>query len=276
MRPYEGRSALVTGAASGIGEAFARTLARGGASVLLTGLPAEADRLRAIASQLGAEHGTRTEVVPMDLDERDGPYWLQAWADERGFEPDMLVNSAGLGVSGPFPNASLEAQLRMIHVNVEALVALTGLYLPRMTARGSGAVIHVGSTAGLQPMPYFGVYAASKAFVQSFGEAIWAEHRSAGVRVVTLCSGPVATPFHERDGNGAPPTGMRRFLKRRYLTPQMVVDSALDALAHDRPTVVRRLPGVGLLYYPAAAAASVVPRRRRLMASERLSRWMVQ
>jgi short-subunit dehydrogenase len=274
MKTFQRRAALVTGASSGIGEAFARTLALEGVDVLLTSVPEEEGRLRAIAAELSG-HGARAEVIPMDLAERDGPRRLQAGADELGFEPDMLVNSAGIGVSGRFAELPLDEQLRMIHVNVEALVALTGLYLPRMAARSHGAIVQVGSTAALQPMPYFGVYAASKAFVQSFGEAMWAEHRHAGVRVLTVCSGPVATPFHDRGGNGQPPRGIGRFLKRRYLTADMVVSSALRALERDRPTVVRRLPGVRFAYYPAAAAASVVPRRHRLIASEYLTRWLL-
>ena len=275
MTPWNAKAALITGASSGIGEAFARRLAAAGTDVLLTALPAEREALEAIAAELADRDRVRAEAVPMDLDERDAPGHLQGRADELGFEPDMLVNSAGIGTAGRFAEGSLEQQLRMVHVNVEALVALTGLYLPRMVARRRGAIIHIGSTAALQPMPYFGVYAASKAFVQSFGEATWAEHRRDGVRVVTLCTGPVDTPFHQRNGDGPAPSGIRGRLKRRYLTPDMVVTSALDALERNRPTAVLRLPGAGLLYYPAAAAASVMPRRRRLIVSEHVTRWLV-
>jgi short-subunit dehydrogenase len=272
MRQYAGKTALVTGASSGIGEAFARRLAAGGADVLLTSLPAERERLEVIAAELAEQHSVRAGAVVADLAESGAPADLQAQVDELDYDPDILVNSAGIGVSGRFVSTPLEQQLRMIRVNVEALVALTGLYLPRMAARRTGAVVNVGSTAALQPMPYFGVYAASKAFVQSFGEALWAEYRRTGVRVITVCTGPVDTPFH---GNGDAPTGVRRFIKRRYLTPDLVAASALDAVERDQPTVVLRLPGARLVLLPATAAANVVPRRGRLMASERVTRWLL-
>jgi uncharacterized protein len=268
-----GEQALVTGASSGIGEAFARTLAARGANLLLTGLPDEQGRLEELAAELTDRHAVRCVAVAMDLGVRDGPDRLLAAADAHAFEPDLLVNSAGVGASGRFAEASLDGQLRMVHVNVEALVRLTGLYLPRMVARGSGAVINVASTAAFQPLPYFAVYAASKAFVLSFGEGLWAEHRRAGVRVTTVCSGPVATPFHGSRGDDDAPAGAKGFLKRRYMTAERVVDAALSALESDRPRVVLRIPLVGLLYHPAALARGLVPLRARLRVSERLNRW---
>jgi short-subunit dehydrogenase len=267
-----GEAALVTGASSGIGEAFARALAARGSDVLLTALPSEEDRLARIAGELEASHAVRCPTVPMDLGEREAPAALRAAADELAFEPDLLVNSAGLGSAGRFAEASLDQQVQMVHVNVEALVRLTGLYLPRMVQRGAGSIINIASTAAFQPLPYFSVYAASKAFVVSFGEGLWAEHRRAGVRVVTVCSGPVATRFHG-DAAGAGEAGVKGFLRRRYMTAERVVQGGLDALERDRPVVVLRMPGVGLLYYPTSLLRNVVPLRRRLLVSERLNRW---
>ena len=261
-----GGAALITGASSGIGETFARTLAARGVDVLLTALPAEHERLTVIASELSQRHGVRGLAVPMDLSERDGPQRVRDRASELGFAPDLVVNSAGLGVGGRFSEASLDEQLA-------SLVRLTGLFLPPMVERGAGAVINVASTAAFQPMPYFAVYAASKAFVLSFGEALWAEHHKAGVRVITVCSGPVATPFHERAGSPAEEEGVRGRLKRRSMTAERVVDSALAAVAQDRPLVVLRMPLVGLLYRPAALARGILPLRTRLGASERMHRW---
>jgi short-subunit dehydrogenase len=268
-----GESALVTGASSGIGETFVRALAARGVNVLLTALPQEQDRLEAIADEVSERHGVRALSVPIDLSDRDGPDRVRGRADELDFVPDLVVNSAGLGFGGRFSHAPLEEQLRMLHVNVEALVRLTGLYLPRLVERGAGAVVNVASTAAFQPMPYFAVYAASKAFVLSFGEALWAEHRRTGVRVVTVCSGPVATPFHQRAGAPAEEAGVKGYLKRRYMTAERVVDGALAAVEQDRPLVVLRMPVVGLLYRPATAARGILPLRTRLQASERLHRW---
>jgi short-subunit dehydrogenase len=268
-----GEAALITGASSGIGEAFARTLAGRGVSLLLTALPAELERLDALAGELAERHGVRCVSVAMDLAVRDGADRLLAAADEVGFAPDLLVNSAGVGDSGRFADAPLERQIEMVHVNVEAVVRLTRLFLPRMVRSRGGAIINVASTAAFQPLPYFAVYAASKAFVLSFGEGLWAEHRRAGVRVITVCSGPVATAFHGAPGNGRPQAGVKGFLKRRYMTSQRVVDAALAAVERDRPIVVLRMPVVGLLYYPAAVARGFVPLRTRLLVSERLNRW---
>ncbi len=264
---------MVTGASSGIGEAFARTLVAHGTQVLLSGLPEDHTRLEAIARDLRQQHHARVEVAPFDLAQPDAAYQLQTAADQLGFEPDLLVNSAGIGAGGVFAEAPLERHLQMVSVNIAALVALTGLYLPRMVARQHGSVINVASTAAFAPIPYFAVYAASKAFVLSFSEAIWAENHHRGVRVVAICPGPVATAFHESAGDTEPPTGVQGRIKRRYMTPERVVSSALDALRHDRPTVVLRLPGFGLVSLPAAIAQSLVPRRLWLLGSERLSRW---
>jgi uncharacterized protein len=270
-----GGTALVTGASSGIGEAFARSLAARGVDLVMTGLPQEQQRLTSIASELENLHGVRCLAVPADLADPTGADSLRVAADEHAFEPDLLVNSAGIGASGPFFEAPLEQQLRMIQVNVEGVVRLTGLYLPRMVARGTGAVINVASTAAFQPLPYFTVYAASKAFVLSFGEGLWAESRRSGVRVVNVCSGPVATPFHgSGDGGGSATDGpVRDFLRRRYMTTQRVVDTALTAVERNRPVVVLRMPVVGLLSYPVALFRGVLPLRVRLLLSERLNRW---
>jgi short-subunit dehydrogenase len=268
----QGGSALITGASSGIGAAFASALAGRGFALLLTSVPGEQERLEALATELSGTHGIRCLAVPMDLSRAEGPEQLRAAADELQFEPDLIVNSAGLGTAGPFADAKLEDQLRMIHVNVAAVVSITGLYLPRMVARRRGAVINIVSTAAFQPVPYFSVYAASKAFVLSFGESLWAESRRAGVSVVSVCPGPVDTPFH----GGGPEKSegpVKRLLRQRYLSTERVVESALTAVERDQPTVVLRVPVLGLLAHPLALLRVVVPIRARMLILERLARW---
>jgi len=257
---YRGRSALVTGASSGIGEAFARALAGREMALLLAARSEE--RLRTIAEDLAARHGVRVETVSIDLAERDAPGRLLEIADERGFEPDLLVNNAGVGVLAPFAEVPLERQLEMVRLNVEALVALTGLYLPRMLARRAGGVINVASSAAFQPVPYLAVYAASKAFVLSFSEGLWAETHRHGVRVVAVAPGPVRdTRFGER-------AEMRTALAElRSIPREHVVAAALDALDRHRPSVVP-----GLTTSLAARTAGLIPRRLQLLATERLFR----
>jgi short-subunit dehydrogenase len=272
---WEGKSALVTGASSGIGEAFAQTLAARGVDVLLTALADEQPRLAGIAAELIRRHAVRAEVLPIDLSVRDGPQRLAAAMEKRSLTPDMLVNSAGIGGGGRFDQVPLERQLEMVRLNVEAVVALTHLCLPAMIARGDGAVINIASTAALQPMPYMAVYAATKAFLLSFGEALWAECRGSGVRVVTLCNGPTSTPFHERAGDPGTASGIKAAIKRRYLTTDMVVASALEALERDQPRVVRRLAGARVVYGVARLAGALVTHRRRLAGIERFNRWLL-
>jgi short-subunit dehydrogenase len=162
----------------------------------------------------------------------------------------------------------------MLRLNVLALTALTGAYLPRMIERREGLVVNVASTAAFQPLPYFAAYSASKAFVLSLGEALWAEARTAGVHVVTVCPGPVTTSFHESAGDAGEPTGVKRLMRRRYLTADMVVDATFAAVEADRPRAVLRLPGARVLHGATSTAGLLVPRRWEMLAIERFSRWL--
>ena len=208
----------------------------------------------------------------MDLSTPGGPDSLVEAADRLAFEPNVLVNSAGFGVLGAFAEEPLERQLAMIRLNVLVLVALTGAYVPRMIRRADGVVVNVASTAALQPLPYMAAYAASKAFMLSFGEALWAETRKAGVHTVTVCPGPVSTPFHESGGN---PTDVRLQRRRGYVSTDAVVAATFAALEADRPRAVVRVPGGWSRLYAASTKVSLfVPRRWAMLASERLSRWM--
>jgi short-subunit dehydrogenase len=119
-----------------------------------------------------------------------------------GVTVDLLVNNAGFASYGPFADEDPDRLAREIQLNCSALVALTARLLPPMLARGRGGVLNVASTAGFQPVPTMAVYGASKAFVLSFTEALWAETRASGVRVLALCPGPTQTRFFETAGNG--------------------------------------------------------------------------
>ena len=264
-----GKLALVTGASSGIGEMFATVLAERGLDLVVT---ARSDgRLRELAADLAARHGVRVHVVPLDLAERGAPERLQTATERLGLRPDLLVNNAGLGSLGTFAETELERHLALLRLNVEALVALTRLYLPPMLARRAGAIVNVSSTAGFQPIPHFALYGASKAFVTSFTTALWAECRGSGVRVTAVAPGPVAeTRFGRRPAPGAGPGGADEELATftwRELPRRRVVEAALGGLERGEPIVV---PGVTNVL--GAAGVRFVPRRPLMIVAERLLR----
>lgn len=189
--------AIVTGASSGIGLELARIAARDGHDVVL--VARSSDRLRAVAEELHREHGVDARPVVADLAEPAGvPTVLDALA---GADVDVLVNNAGVGGLGRFATErNLEDDLRMVRLDVESVVHLTGALLPAMVARGRGGILNVSSTAAYAPGPLQAVYYASKAFVKSFSEALTEECRGTGVRVTALCPGPVDTGFAQAAG----------------------------------------------------------------------------
>jgi short-subunit dehydrogenase len=260
-----GRTAVVTGASSGIGEAFARALGERGLQLVLTGR--DASRLGRVADEIAAANGIRDEQVIVDLAVPGAPERLKAAVDEAGLTPDVLVNNAGAGIIGSFTRLPLEGQLNVIRLNVEALVALTSLFLPGMLARGRGGIVNVSSASGLRPLPHYAVYAASKASVNSFSQALWAEVRGRGVRVVAVCPGPVAdTRFGERAG-GSSLSRFPALAARRRLPRETVVAQALRGLERGDPLVIP-----GLTNRIIAGLAGVVPRRLQLLATERVLR----
>jgi uncharacterized protein len=191
--PAETSTALVTGASSGIGEAFARELAARGHGVTLVARREE--RLRELAQGLSAQHGVRADAIACDLADRSDRDRLAERILELGRDVEILVNNAGFGAYGQFAEIEPGPQLGMVRVNVEAVVDMTARYVPHMVSRGRGAVINVASAAAFQPMPGAATYAASKAFVLSHGDALHEELKGSGVNVTTVCPGPVKTEF---------------------------------------------------------------------------------
>jgi short-subunit dehydrogenase len=195
--PQSGSTAVITGASSGIGEEFARQLAARGHGVFLVARREE--RLRALADDLERLHGIRAEVATANLEDAAEVEALPGLVAERGLDVEILVNNAGFTTVGDV-HANPDRQVGMIRVNCEALVALTSAWLPGMVERGRGAVIQVASVASFQPIPVQAVYAATKAFVRSFSEAVSSELKGTGVSMTALCPGPVATEFLEAGG----------------------------------------------------------------------------
>jgi short-subunit dehydrogenase len=220
---------LITGASSGIGEAFAHKLAAQGRNVLL--VARSEDKLVTLCNELGRQNSIRAQYVAMDLSAPDAPARLFAEAHQRGLAVDLLINNAGFGAMGDFAKLDLDRQLNMIDLNVKALVDLTYRFLAPMRERKQGAIINVASTAGFQPVPFMAVYAATKSFVLNFSEALWEENRPYGVTVMALCPGVTETNFFEAAHGHKPPARVAQ-------TPEEVVDAALRGLAHRRSHVV--------------------------------------
>ncbi|MGW9349553.1 SDR family NAD(P)-dependent oxidoreductase [Nocardiopsis flavescens] len=193
---FRGVTALVTGASRGLGRAYALELARRGARVVL--LARSEAPLRELAAQIRERHGgPDAEVVTADLSAPGGPDLVLAELRERGLTVGLLVNNAGAGSVGPFLDRPLEPQLRSVGLNVGGLLALTHALGTEMAARGSGGIINVSSTAAFQPLPYQASYAATKAFVLSFSEALAEELRGSGVHVMAAHPGAIATGFFD-------------------------------------------------------------------------------
>jgi short-subunit dehydrogenase len=185
--------ALITGASSGIGEAFAHRLAALGKDLIL--VARREDKLNALAGKLAARHGLQTHTIVADLSQPAAAAALFAETERRGLAVDLLINNAGFAQVGKFTEIPFDVQASMIRLNVNTLAELTRLYLPAMRQRQRGGVINVASNAAFQPVPYMAVYAASKAFVLSFSEAVAEEVAADGVTVLALCPGATATGF---------------------------------------------------------------------------------
>jgi hypothetical protein len=176
----------------------------------------------------------------------------------QGVQVDMLINNAGFGTYGLFDETSGERQHAEVMVNVTAVVDLTYLFLQPMLQRGDGAIINVASTAGFQPLPRMAVYGATKAFVLSFSEALWAEGRRRGVRVMALCPGPVETPFFDAVGSEEPAVGVMR-------TPEEVVNTALWGIERNKSHVIP-----GWQTFLLAQSSRVMPRSWVVLVAEQM------
>jgi uncharacterized protein len=244
---YRDRWALITGASAGLGAEFARALARRGMHLVLTARREE--RLQALADELGAEHGVRTEVVALDLGEPGAAERLWSRAGQ-GRLIHLLVNNAGFGARGPFHETPRERHVQMLQLNVTALLELTHLALSEMRPRGEGGILNVSSVVAFQPIPTYATYAASKAYVQFLTEALWEESRRAGVRLTALCPGRTPTEFQQVSGSSRVDAG-----GPGILPPDRVVEAGLRALEQGRPFVVP-----GLLNRINTQSARLLPR----------------
>jgi len=224
---------LITGASSGIGEAFARALAARGNNLLL--VARSEDKLTRLCSELGRTSSIHCQHVGLDLSKPDSPSRLFEETKNRGLEIDLLINNAGFGSMGEFATLDVAHELNMIDLNVHSLVELSYRFLQPMRERKRGAIINVASTAGFQPVPYMATYAATKAFVLSFSEALWEENRAYGIEVLALCPGVTQTGFFAAADIQKPPA-------RTIETPEQVVETALRGLKRRKSSIISGAP----------------------------------
>ena len=236
----EGCSALITGASAGIGREFARQLAGRGRSLIL--VARREQKLNELREDLKQQHPNLTvHIRKADLADPTQLKELVAWLEREKIDVDLLINNAGLGDLGPFATSDPIRNEQMTLVNVVALTSLTRHLLPQMIARKRGGILNVSSSAGFLPIPNFAVYAATKAYVTSFSEALRAELHGTGVSVCALCPGPVHTEFLDV----AKRPGGRRESGPEFvhIGVQQVVRNAIAALEAGRPLVI---PGIAM------------------------------
>lgn len=221
----QNRTALVTGASSGIGAAMATALAARGSNLVL--VARRADRLTELADRLQATYGVQAHVISRDLVKDGAATEIHEEVSRQGITIDALVNNAGFATRAKFVDEEAARVSDEIALNVTALVELTHAFLPGMLERGFGAVINVASTAAFQPLPLMAVYGASKAFDLSFTEALWGELEGTGVKAITLCPGATDTEFFDVGPGSDSSIGARQ-------SPDDVVAVCLKAL--DRPS----------------------------------------
>lgn len=250
-QPAADRTAVVTGASSGIGAEIARQLAARGHGVTL--VARSVGKLEALAHELSAK-GVRTEVIAADLTDRGSRAGLLGAIEARGLTADVLVNNAGYSTLGPVAKSNPDDEMAMVELDVMAVVDLCSRFVPGMATRRRGAVLNVASTAAFQPLPGQAGYGAGKVFVLSYTQSLAAELKGSGVTATTLCPGPVETGFGERagfsdeDAKAALPPIM-------WVTAEEVARQAVDGLDKGKLVVI---PGKANAV--AAALSQVTPR----------------
>jgi uncharacterized protein len=236
--------ALITGASSGIGRALAEQFARKGHDLVLASR--DKSRLLDLAADLKDRHGVQAEVLPIDLSLPGSAAGLAL----RCPTINILVNNAGFGMRAPFLQADPARERDMLHLNLVSVVELTRALALGMVERGFGRILNVASTAAFQPVPYMSAYAAGKAFMLHFGEALGEELRGTGVRVTTLCPGPTASGFNARAG--VPDTHL---VRRALMSPDSVARAGYRGLMSGKSVVIP-----GLLNGAGAWFAALAPR----------------
>jgi short-subunit dehydrogenase len=253
------KATLITGASSGIGEAFARRLAEDGHDLVL--VARNEQKLHELCDELMLKHKITAHYAVLDLAGFGADTKLFEETERHGIEVDWLINNAGFGSVGDFCKLELDRELEMIDLNISALVAITHWYLQGMRERKRGLILNVSSAAGFQPLPFMATYAATKAFVTSFSEAIAEENRPFGIQVLALCPGSTKTNFFAASNIDRP------MKIKGQQTAEEVVETAMRAIGSGRTKIVSGFANyVGSIlggYLPSAVVTRVMAKTMR-------------
>jgi short-subunit dehydrogenase len=227
---FRDKTALVTGASSGIGAVFAEELAKKGTHLVLAAR--SGDKLAATAARLQATYRVKVDTVAVDLGTLEGPSNLVAAIAAKGLRIDILINNAGAAAYGRFEAVPLSTSLGFLNLNVSTAVQLTHAFLGDMRERRDGCIVNVASIGATLPMPYMATYAGTKAFLNHFTECLWAENQGSGVRILSLCPGPTETAWAKTAHVHADRMGST------VEEPEGVVRRAFEGLAKNVPSIV--------------------------------------
>lgn len=233
---------LITGASGGIGAELARQYAEHGYHLIL--VARNQKKLTALAKELTKQHGINVEVIAQDLGQADAAQSVFDEVQKRKLSVDVLVNNAGVLFDGPFIRTAAADHAALVQLNITALTVLTHLFLPAMLERGAGRIMNIASTSSFQPVPSLSTYAASKAYVLSFSEALAVELKGTGVTVTALCPG-----FTETDmiAKGNDRSMSVPFVKN--LSPQEVAKQGYKACRVGRPLHITGLGNKALIEF---------------------------
>ena len=248
---------VITGASSGIGEALAHLFAREQQALVL--VARRKDKLEGLAKALNSKYGVKVHVIALDLQQIGAAAQLMNEVSNLKLTVDTLVNNAGFGVSAPFAKSDASQTSGMMQLNMVALTELTHMVLPMMLERGHGRIMNIASVVAFQPCPYFAVYAATKAYVLSFTEALAEEMRGRGILVTAVCPGSTATEFHDvAHTKGS-------LLTQIQDTAETVAEEGYKALNNGKSVVVN-----GLMNKPLPLVNRLVPRKAMTWATSKL------
>jgi len=249
------KSAVVTGASSGIGRELALLIAERGFELVLVGRDRE--RLDSLAHAIKTQHGSESTILPIDLTTQTGAREVYEQCSRRSIVPEILVNNAGVGLFGPFADLGIDEQLGMIQLNITTLTHLTRLFVPGMIRRRSGFILNVASTAAFQPGPLMAGYYASKSYVVSLTIALAQELKGSGVSASVLCPGPTKTEFHARAGVKHTGLGAMAFMSARE-----VANTAVAQMLRQKTVIIpgflNKVGAIGVRLLPMKLAARMV------------------